>query len=122
MASPDPQIVLTLAADIVTAKQHLARLQAKWDSFFVPNGVSVPIAAVAPAERKPGIRPTNADSLTRRIIALLDSDTQVHYETDEIARVLGEPADKVQRTINKLVFKKKIGRHSRGMYESINAE
>jgi hypothetical protein len=116
MASPDPQIVLKLAADMVAAKEHLEALQAKWDSLFA-TGAAPP--ASAPVPRVPGRRPPNSKSLTGRIISLLDEDPTVHYEASEIARALGEPQDKVQRTINKLVFHKKIGRYSRGMYESI---
>jgi hypothetical protein len=115
MASPDPQIVLKLAGDIVSATEHLAKLQAQWDSFFTPVA---PVAAEV-TQRNHVKRPTDAESLTGRIIAFLDADPQCHYETEEIAKALGEPHDKVQRTINKLVFKKRIGRYSRGMYESI---
>ena len=121
MASPDPQIVLKLAADIVAAKEYLEKLQAQWDSFFIS---SAPLASVATGtsntpQPMPRTRAAGPDTLTARIISFLDSDPQCHYETEEIAKFLGEPQEKVQRTINKLVFRKKIGRYSRGLYESI---
>ena len=120
MSSPDPQVILKLAADIVAAKEHLGRLQVQWDSFFSPNAIGIR-ATLESFPQKPAPQKTVArgDSLSGRIIALLDKEPMIHYEAHEIAQELGEPQDKVQRTINKLVFKKRIGRYSRGLYESI---
>jgi hypothetical protein len=121
MAIPDPQVVLKIANEIVTAREHLAALQAQWDLLFTHVGVVTLPDGIPDTVPPPRTRRSSADSLTSRLIAFLDANPLCHYEADEIARHLGEAQDKVQRTINKLVFKKKIGRYSRGMYESIIA-
>jgi len=122
MPAPDTKLVVALASEIEAVKAHLAELEGKWESLFTSGATSTTVVSapqdIAPVPI-PSKRGPNANSVTGKIIAFLNSDPACHYEASEIASHIGEPQDKVQRMINKLVFQKKIGRYSRGMYESI---
>jgi response regulator of citrate/malate metabolism len=113
MASPDPQHVLSLAAEMVSAREHLASLQAQWDSLFTIS---------SPEVKRAGKRPTDAEALTTRIVEFLDAEPQYHYSVSDLVNHFGVEKVQMERALNRLYATKKIARHSRGQYESTKRE
>jgi hypothetical protein len=107
MSVPDPQHVLSLAAEMVKTKERLATLQAEWDSLFTNS---------TPEVTRPGKRPADADALTTRIVALLESTPSEHFSIGDLTRDFGVEKVQIERAVNRLYSTGKIARHSRGMY------
>jgi hypothetical protein len=120
MSSPNPEEVLQLAKQIVDVKATLAALQSKWDGYFASspvaaNGVAIPVSA----EPRRGGRKPDADSVTGRVVAFINSDPLAHYDAGDISRGLGIEKKQAELILFKLYANKRIGKHSRGNYEAI---
>jgi hypothetical protein len=108
MAIPEPQEVLKLATDIVSAKEHLASLQSRWDALFSGN-----------SDFPKGGRKPDPDGISSRVLAAIEGNPDEHFGASDLERKLGIDRKKVERALNNLFVAKKITRHSRGNYEAM---
>lgn len=122
MSSPSPEEVIQLAKQIVDTKAALAILQSKWDSYFASSPQHdglFPNVQVPPIEPRKGGRKPDASSVTGRVLSLINSDPQAHFDASDVQRALGIDKKQAERTLFKLYGAKKIAKFSRGNYEAI---
>jgi hypothetical protein len=119
MSSPNPEEVLKLAKEIVDTKAALASLQSKWDGYFGSSPVASGSHGAASAAPRKGGRKPDADSVTGRVLAFINSDPLAHFDAADIQRGVGIDKKQAERTLFKLYAAKKIGKFSRGNYEAI---
>ena len=108
MEPPDPQEVLKLAADIVSAKEHLNSLQSRWDALFMGQ----PIAG----------RKARTSGIATRVLAVIEESPDEHFDASLLQKKLGIGRKPIERALNNLFVAEKIARHSRGNYEAIQKE
>jgi hypothetical protein len=103
---PDPDEVLTVAADLKNARQYVAMLEAKWASFFTATTQNS-FALELP-------------SLKIRIVDLLNSNPTESYSTGTVSSILQAKPNSVGPYLSDLVGEGKIERRNRGMYGALS--
>lgn len=93
---------------------NLAKLQARWDTFFPPS-TPPPTAPVPP--RKGGRQP-DPNSDTSRILAKLNLNPQMSFDAAELHESMSIEKKKIERTLFKLYAAKKIAKAGRGRYKA----
>ena len=106
-----PESVLQLANQIVEAKDVLNELNKKWEKIFPGTG------GLAPENPVPASASVPLMSLAARIIAAVTAQPNRNWAVGELCSAVGDDdAEKVKRSLNKLVFKEKIERRGRSLY------
>lgn len=104
-----------LIGKIRVAEATLEKLYAEWDSLNAQPSKAV--APKSPGNRSRGGRKPQADSLTGKVVALLDGEPSSSFTPEGAAIQLGTgDVAAVRRVLDKQVFKGNIERRGRGEY------
>ena len=109
--APNPREVLELARVILEMEENLTALRAQWNAMFT--------ASVEVKEPKANGRPTSDNSVSAKVLAMINSDPLQHWDTESMTSKLGAERYTVASALYNLYIARKIARHSRGKYEAI---
>ena len=105
MPVPQPEEVMELANELTEARNRVAELESRWESFFTrPEGnvIFVPVLNLKP-----------------RIIQLLESRPDFAFDTATAAKALGANINSVGPYLSDLTSEGKIERRGRGLYGAL---
>jgi hypothetical protein len=121
--SPNPREVRKLADEILQLEERLESARKKWDDLFNGNGIIIPALELTESDasvpKKVRGRPQRDNSVSSRVLALLNSDPLTHWDAWGASRRLGVEKTAVESALYNLFVAKKIARHSRGNYEAL---
>jgi len=102
-----------LIAKIRVAEATLEKLWSEWDSLNAT--AKAPVARTATAPNRGGNKPQK-DSLSGKILTLLEANAATSFTPEEVASLLTTTSPAAKRSLNKHVFRKNIERRGRGQY------
>jgi hypothetical protein len=105
MPVPQPEEVMELAVELKEARNRLAELESRWESFFSRHGENV--VAVPVQNLKP------------RIIQFLEARPDMSFNLTSVASALGANENSVGPYLSDLAKEEKIERRDRGLYGAL---
>jgi hypothetical protein len=111
MPVPEPEAVMELASELKEARNRVAELESRWESFFSQNVV---VHVATPQLGSMNLKP--------RIIQFLEERPAQSFNLASVAKALDAKENSVGPYLSVLTNERKIERRGHGLYGALSAK